>query len=198
MIDFGTYSSYLKSKGRNLSEVRKNQSDKLMNATFLGDVGYKRVYILDPQKGWKYTDAHYSKHSAASIVKDEVDSYLQFRPKEHYPIGTYVFIPDDTDFDLDINEEHPFEGDTKNLWLIVGRNDAKQFVRYLVLRCNWNLKWVVGYGDQKRILNCWCIARNANSYTSCDMRKYIARLAAFGNIAVYSCVYAGTPLEPYS
>lgn len=198
MIDLDTYSYYLKSKGRNLAEVRKNQSDKLMNATFLGDVGYKRVYILDPEKGWKYTDAHYSKHSAASIVKDEVDSYLQFRPKEHYPIGTYVFIPDDTDFDLDIDEEHPFEGNTRNLWLIVGRNDAKQFVRYLVLRCNWNLKWVVGYGDQKKILNCWCIARNANSYTSCDMRKYIAQLAAFGNIAVYSCVYAGTPLEPYS
>lgn len=166
MIDRATYLSHLTKKGRNLSEVRKNYSDDIMNKTFTGDVGYKRVYILDPNEGWKYTEAHYSKHAAASIIKDEVDSYLQFRPKEHYPVGTYVFIPDDTSFDLDIDEEHPFKGDTKNLWLIVGRNDAKQFVRYLVLRCNWNLKWTVGYGDKKKVYSCWCIARNANSYTS--------------------------------
>lgn len=82
MLSINDYSLYLRTKGKNLSEVRRNESDRIMNATFTGDIGYRRVYLLDKDKGWVFTDAKYSRHSKASISKDDVDSYLQFRPKE--------------------------------------------------------------------------------------------------------------------
>ena len=167
MITFSDYASALNSKGRNLSEIRKNQADQLMNITFTGDIAYKKVFILDPGVGWHYVDAKYIRHAQVSMAKDAIDHYLQFRPNDHHPVGTYVFIPDDTSFDLDsINECDPLNGDTSNLWLIVGRNDANQFVRYMVLKVNWNFKWVFGHGDKKKIYSCWGCARNANSYTS--------------------------------
>jgi len=166
MILFQDYKSHLLRNGRNLSEVRKNQSDMVMNASFTGDVGYKKVYILTQKNGWQYVDAKYSKHATPSILRDAVDYYLQFRPDVHFPVGSYVFIPDDTSFDLDINESDPLNGDISNLWLIVGRNNSKQFVRYQVLKINWNFKWVHRVGDKIKVLNCLGCARNANSYTS--------------------------------
>lgn len=193
MITYNDYMSILSSKGSHLGEVRKNRADMIMNATFTGDIGYRKVYILDKEKGWEFVDAKFTKHAASSIVKDAVDSYLQFRPKVHYPIGTYVFIPDDTSYELtvsplpeeieepiidddpvcepdpveevhyDINGADPLCDDAKNLWLIVGRTDNRQFVQYLILQCNWKLRWVVGYGDRKDLFSCWCAVRNANS-----------------------------------
>ena len=167
MITFESYRNYIASAGQNLSEVRKNTSDDIMNKSFKGDVGYKKVYILSPDRGWEYVDAKYSKHATPSILRDAVDYYLQFRPKVHYPVGTYVFVPNDVSNELDIDLDKPLSGDTSNLWLIVGRNDSKQFVRYQILKCNWNFKWVHRVGKSVSVFNCWGCARSANSYTSC-------------------------------
>lgn len=180
MITWNDYKSALSGKGNHLGEIRKNHADMIMNATFTGDIGYRRVYILDPAEGWKYTDAKFSRHSLTSISKDGVDSYLQFRPKEHYPIGCYVFIPDDTSYDLKINANNPLSGDVKDLWLIVNKTDNRQFVQYLVLRCNWNFKWITGIGDEKVVQNCWGCIRNANSYTGGTWVDY--RITALDNI----------------
>lgn len=166
MISIDDYTSYLSDQGNSLGRVRKQRADMVMNAVFKGDTGYKRVFILDPNDGWKYTDARYSKHTIQSISKDEVDYYLQFRPNEHYPVGTYVFIPNETTDTLDIDEDDPFNGNISDLWLIVQRNDTKQFVRYLVLPINYELKWVMGYDDRKEIWRCWCCVRDSKSYTS--------------------------------
>lgn len=195
MISLDDYASLLMANGKHLGEVRKTQSDQIMNATFTGDISYRKVYILTPDDGWQFVDAKFSRHVASSIAKDQVDSYLQFRPKVHFPVGCYVFIPDDTSYEMNIDLEDPLHGDVSNLWLIVNRNDSKQFVRYLVLKCNWNYRWVYGLNGEKQVFNCWGVARNANSYTSCDA-ICITRLAAVGNAAVYSFVYAGTALEP--
>lgn len=172
MITLSDYQSYLLNNGKNISEVRKNQSDLIMNATFTGDTGYKKVYILSPTEGWCYEDAKYSKHATYSILKDAVDYYLQFRPKVHYPIGTYVFIPDDTDNDIGFYEYEPADPfkdsnfTVDKLWMIVGRDDATQFVRYNIIKCNWNLRWIYKLKGERQILNCWCAIRSANSYTS--------------------------------
>lgn len=167
-MDYSTYATYLNGKGKTLGEVRKNESDRIMNAMFQGDVGYRKVYILDPEQGWHYTDAKFSKHAASSIAKDSVDSYLQFRPKEHHPIGTYVFIPDDTDFELGDMPEDPIAptSDVSKLWMICDVTSSNQFVKYLVLKINYNFKWVHGSAHKRTVLNCWGCARNANSYTS--------------------------------
>lgn len=166
MITIDDYMTHLRNKGNTVGEIRKTEADMITNATFRGDPACRRVYILDPIRGWHWTEAKLHKHLNQSIASDEVDSYLQFRPKEHYPIGTYVFIPEDESYDMHLNEERPFNGDLSHLWLICERSDSRQTVQYLVLQINWNFKWVVGYGDQKKVLNCWGVVRNANSYTS--------------------------------
>ena len=69
------YKNYLTIRGKNLSEVHKHDSAMVLNVTFNGDVGYKRVYILDPKKEWIWTDAKYIRHSRQSINADPVDKY---------------------------------------------------------------------------------------------------------------------------
>ena len=172
IITLENYQNMLLDKGGNLSEVRKNQSDMIMNATFMNDVGYKKVYILSKENGWEYVDAKYGKHASYSILKDAVDSYLQFRPQVHYPVGTYVFIPDDTSSEIGFYEyqpEDPFKDlnfTVSKLWMIVGRDDSTQFVRYNIIRCNWNFRWVYKLHGEYQIMHVWGSVRNANSYTS--------------------------------
>lgn len=166
MITLSDYQTALGKDGKHLGEIRKNDSDAIQNATFTGDIAYRRVYILDPEQGWHYEDAKFSRHALVSMSKDGVDSYLEFRPKVHYPIGTYVFIPDDTSYDLEINEENPLYEGAKNLWFIIERNNDRQFVQYLVIKCDWLLRWVVDLGTTKKIAKCWGSAQAANSYTS--------------------------------
>lgn len=172
MITQNMYKSMLTSRGRNLSQARRNQSDMIMNATFTGDTGYKRVYILDPERGWHYEDAKYSKHATVSILKDAVDYYLQFRPKVHYPIGVYVFIPDDTSDDIGFKEFEPIDPfqderfDLNKLWMIVNKNDDTQFVRYNVLKCNWDFRWICKVHGKMELMHVYSASRNANSYTS--------------------------------
>lgn len=172
MITSDMYKNILNMKGRNLSQVRQYNSAMVMNATFTGDVGYKQVYILDKDEGWKYEDAKYSKHATPSILKDAVDYYLQFRPRIHYPVGTYVFIPNDMDYEIGFEEDepsNPFEDenfDVDKLWMIVGRNDANEFVRYNIIKCNWNFRWIARVNGENKVLNVFGSVRNANSYTS--------------------------------
>lgn len=161
------YKSYLASEGNTLSQVKRNESDIVINQTFTADAAYKKVYILT-QNGWKFEDAKYQIHTTPSILKDAVDYYLQFRPKIHYPIGSYVFIPDDTDFDINLSGselDNPFtlpDDRITQLWFIVGRDDALSYVRYNVLKCNWNFKWLYKHN----LYSCWGANRSASSYTS--------------------------------
>ena len=163
------YQSMLTSRGKNLSQARRKQSDMIMNATFTGDTGYKRVYILDPENGWHYEDAKYSKHATVSILKDAVDYYLQFRPKVHYPVGVYVFIPNDMDDEIGFEEyepDDPFKDKGFNmtkLWMIVNRNDETQFVRYNILKCNWDFKWMCKVHGKWELMHVIGCSRNANS-----------------------------------
>lgn len=180
MITSDMYKSILNHRGSNLSEVRKYNSAAVVNATFTGDVGYKRVYILDKEKGWIWTDAKYSKHATPSILRDAVDYYLQFRPYEHYPVGTYVFIPNDVNNTIDFSEDSPPDpfkdanftdpsfdiNNESQLWLLVGRNDEVEFVRYNIIKCNWNFKWIYKINGVNKILHCFGAVRIQSSYTS--------------------------------
>lgn len=126
-----------------MGETLRNQSALIMDSTFTNDTSYRQVRI-----NGELVDAKYSMHTDYSILKDNVDYYLQFRPKVHYSLGTYVDIPDDTD--------------TYKTWLIVGRTNDNQFVRYLVLECNFTFKWVVN----NTIYSCLACIRSRNSYNS--------------------------------
>lgn len=167
MITLDMYQEALSSAGPNMGDIRKSESDIVINNTFLNDPAYKLVYILT-KDGWKFEDAKYQRHAKETITKDAVDYYLQFRPKVHYPIGSYVLVPDDLSPKLNLsgNElKNPFLQPVEKRtqwWMIVGRSQTSSFVRYNILQCNWNFKWV--YDGQ--IHECFGCMRNANSYNS--------------------------------
>ena len=106
-----------------MGQALKNQSDMIMNETFTNDIAYRKCYIDNTP-----VDAKYIVYTYYSISKDAVDYHLQFRPGIHYPIGTYIDIPDDVGI--------------YNRWLIVGRSDEPQFVKYNILKCNWTFRWI--------------------------------------------------------
>lgn len=174
-MNIDTYKEYLSSHGKTLGQARRNQSDVIMNSTFTQSPSYKKVYILT-KDGWQWEDTKYQTHSEQSIVKDTVDYYLQFRPKIHYPIGSYVIVPDDTSPDINLTEDellNPFSQPIKNRtqwWIIVGRDESYSYVRYMILKCDWEFKWVYN----GKLMTCWACSRNANSYTSGVWRDNIS------------------------
>lgn len=176
MIDASSYKTYLSAHGANIAQVRRNQTDFTINATFDHDPTYRQIYILTPE-GWKWEEAKYQFHNAQSIAKDKVDNYLQFRPKVHYPIGCYVMIPDDTDPVLHFTEdelENPFlcwEKYHKYFWFIAERDNQNAYVRYNVLPCNHVFKWIYD-GQKYSVLGS---IRAANSYTSCVYTRLAIR-----------------------
>lgn len=167
MIELSDYISKISRGGNNLGELRKNRADIVENANFTGDIGYRRAYILDPDNGWHWQDIKFSKHGITSTSKSGVDSYVQFRPKVGYPIGTYLFIPDEKSYQLNINKDNPLCDEANKLWFIVDKTDYRQFIRYLVVKCDYLLRWVTNFGGKRHIEKCWAACESANSYTSC-------------------------------
>lgn len=167
MINLNQYKQHLSNSGKNLAQVRRNQTDAVLNQTWTADPTYRRVYILTPN-GWKWEDAKYQFHFAQTVSKDDVDYYLQFRPGVHYPIGTYVIVPDDTSPDINLTVEelaHPFKQPLirrTQWWLIVDRDHQNAYVRYNILRCNWEFKWI----HNQKLEKIFAVVRSANSYTS--------------------------------
>ena len=100
---------------------------------------FKKKYI---------SEETFKKIANYTISKDAVDYHLQFRPGVHYPIGTYIDVPDD------VGEYHT--------WLIVARSDEPQFVKYNILKCNWTFKWM----DGEIVRECLGVLRSRNSYNS--------------------------------
>lgn len=166
-MDLRTYRSLLTSDGSSLAEIKKKQSYAVINNTFTQDPTYKRVYILT-KDGWKFEDAKYQPHTTKSILRDDVDYFLQFRPKVHYPIGSYVIIPDDVSDEINLTEQElidPFTQPVKNRtqwWMIVDADRANAFVRHYILPCNWEFRWMW----DGRIQKCFGAIRSAQSYTS--------------------------------
>ena len=86
----------------------------------------------------------------------------------NFGLGSYVFVPDDTDFDINISGhelDDPFslpDERITQLWFIVARDDAAAYVRYNILKCNWKFQWIY----KNELYSCWGANRSANSYTS--------------------------------
>lgn len=139
----------MESKGSYVGRAIKLQSDDIMDETFFNDAHTVPVRVYYPHKGIdKNTYAKFQISSKSSIVKDQEEYHVQFRTKEHYPIGCYIDIPDDTD--------------TIRTWLLVDRNENPQFVKYSVLPCNWTFRWIA----KGKIYSCLGTIRNRNSYNS--------------------------------
>ena len=189
MISFNE-AKKLYGSNKTIGQQVKEESDWLMEATWDGDIQSKKCYIYDyfhddqPELnvGMTYEnttktkiDAKFIIKTYQSIDKDQIEYYLQFRPSQKvrfdesdelyyfetdyrrkygvqdFPIGMFVDVPDD-------NKVY-------HKWLVCDVEYANQFVKYLVLPCDYYLTWIErnGYERHKRAM--WCVSRNQNSYT---------------------------------
>lgn len=137
------YKRFLKARGNWNGDAINTNSIQLMNATFKNDPAY-RIATINNEK----IEIKYFVSQKYSIAKDQVDYLIQFRPGVHYPIGTYIDIPDD------VGDYHT--------WLIVGRNNEPLFVKYNILMCNWTFKWIY----KGKVHSCLGVIRSRNSYNS--------------------------------
>ena len=174
---------------KTIGQIYKEQSDWLMEETFWNDPQSKVCYIYDyfhddqPDKnvGMTYEnttktkiDAKFIVKTYQSIDKDQVEYYIQFKPSQKtrfeegdelyyfetdyrrkygvqdFPIGLMIDIPDDTGL--------------YHKWLICSKEPANQFVKYLVLPCNYFLHWVENDGQNRYKRSMWVVLRNQNSY----------------------------------
>lgn len=175
---------------KTIGQIYKEQSDFIMEETFWNDPQSKVCYIYDyfhddqPDKnvGMTYEnttktkiDVKFIVKTYQSIDKDQVEYYIQFRPSQKvwfeesdelyyfetdyrrkygvqdFPIGMMIDIPDDTGL--------------YHKWLICSKEPANQFVKYLVLPCNYFLHWVENDGQNRYKRSMWVVLRNQNSYT---------------------------------
>lgn len=172
---------------KTVGEISKENSDFLMEQTFENDIQAKRCYIYDyfhddqPEKNYHIThenttktpiDAKFIIKEYRSIDKDQVGYYLQFRPSEpleftdgdelyyfekdyrnvfmtEFPISAYVDIPDDRG--------------VYRKWMVVDKEYANQFMKYLILPCDYHLTWVETNGKKRVKRKMWTVLRNQNS-----------------------------------
>lgn len=148
--------------GETVSDSMRIQSDELMNKTFTNDLGYRKcklysrtMELLEPS-----IDIKYQYSQVYTLNKDQVEYLAQFRPGYHPEkkyvdsdgverLGFYIEIPDKN---TGVNE----------MWLILGKNDKNNFIRYNILKCNWTFRWI----KDGIVYSCLGIIRNRNNYNS--------------------------------
>lgn len=166
------YKRRVGNQGRHVGEALKKQSDTIMEQTFDRDIAYRICYL-----DGKPIEAKYITYTYYSISKDAVDYHLQFKPGVHTQIGKYIDVPDDTG--------------AYNRWLIVGRSDEPQFVKYNILKCNWTFKWIA----DGVVHECLGVLRKRNNYNSGLWTDYAVVHCVFWKRHSESLLIAGRSLE---
>ena len=181
---------------KTIGQIYKEQSDFLMEETFLNDIQTKTVYLYDfahddqPHLKDHMTydnttktrvEAKFIVKSYQSVDKDQVDYYLQFRPSKHTEFvegdDLYYFETDyrkkygNDDF-IGLYCDIPDDKGIYRKWLIVRKEIANQFVKFLILPINYQLMWIETKGQEKIKRKMWCVLRNQNSYNSGIWRDY--------------------------
>lgn len=167
-MNINSYKEYLTSKGGSIGEIRKKQSDMLMDATFDKDPTYKRGMLYNANlEPIEIVEFKFQKAQTYTINKDQVEYFVQFRTSYHPEKRSneedkqYRLYEDGKErlsFYLDIPDDN---GDIYK-WLIVGRNNDNAFVRYNVLQCNWIFEWMI----DRKYYSCLGVMRSRNNYNS--------------------------------
>lgn len=129
----------------------KHQSAMIREATFTHHVGYMKVKVDNVEY-----DAHFTPSTEFSANKNEGSYFIEFRHGVEFPMGTYVWIP---------NEQKGFEP-----WLITSRPDNVLVKRVDIQKCNFLMRWQ--HHDDTEIVERWCVLRRPYSSTI-DGSEYI-------------------------
>ena len=175
---------------KTIGQIRKEESDFLMEQTWDGDLQSKTCYIYDfyhDDKPWlaedithenttkTKIDAKFIVTKYSSIDKDQVEYHLQFRPSQPVRFTEddelYYYETDykkrySTQFPIGLFVDIPDEKNVYHKWLIVAKEEGNQFLKYSVLPCDYYLHWIEVNGTERIKRKMWCVSRAMNSYTS--------------------------------
>ena len=151
------------------------------------DVTPKYYYTLSEGMTYENTsktciDAKFIIKGYQSIDKDQIEYYLQFKPsqKTHFNEDDELYYFE-TDYRSKYHNDN-FIGlycdisDDEGIyhkWIILKKEIANQFVKYMILPVNYEFMWIERNGQEKIKRRMWAILRNQNSYNSglwTDMR----------------------------
>lgn len=148
--------------GGSVGDRCRSNSDDAVNKTFRNDPAWRSavLYSQDMQILEEDVDFKFQYSQSYTINKDQVEYLAQFRPGYH-PEKKYKWEDgkERLGFYLKFREKN---SNTEEMWLIVGRNDTNSFIRYNILKCNWEFKWVV----DGKVYKCLGVLRDRNSYNS--------------------------------
>lgn len=168
-------------------QLRKVQSDEIMNVTWDRDIQSKKCYMYDYYHDDDRENAenlHYNKNTTktpvdakfiitqyGSLSKDQVEYHIQFRPGVREVLPYYKETYGKFGMALNIGNyiDIPDDDGVYNKWLICSRELGNQFVKYNVLPCNYHFHWV--YDNKKYAI--WGVARLRSSYNSGLWTDYV-------------------------
>lgn len=157
---FEHYKNRMAHKGSNLSEMLRAQSNMVIEQTWDRDPNYRRVYVVKVGSGLpkitakhELIDVKFNVDSYQKVGSDEPAYHLQFRHgaeklNADIGVGSYVYMEDE-------------DGEWK-WWLLTAIDERPQFRQYIILECNWTLKWVFN----NQIHSCLAVQRYQSSYSS--------------------------------
>ena len=172
---------------KTIGQIHKENSDFLMEETFWNDPQSKECYIYDyfhdnqPELKDHMTyenttktkiDAKFIIKTYQSIDKDQVEYYVQFKPSQPLEFvkgdDLYYFETDyrqryGVEFPIGLMIDIPDEKGVYRKWLIAQREDGNQFLKYLILPCNFHLMWIEKNGQDRIKRKMWCVLRSQNS-----------------------------------
>ena len=166
---------------KTLGQIRKDESDKIMNFTWDGDISSRVVYLFDywhdhnktllnemqPDEYMTPIDAKFVVHTSQTLDKDMISVHLQLRPGQVCNVDYYDEFfkkPYDAQFPIGLYALIPDEQGVYNRWLVVEKANfnVAQFPTFEILRCDKVFEWIF---DGKKY-RCPGVLRSQNSYNS--------------------------------
>ena len=181
---------------KTIGQIHKEESDWLMEETFLNDIQTRVVYLYDfAHDDQPYLKDHMTYENTTktrveakfiiktyqSMDKDQVEYYLQFRPSQKTEFSEsdelYYFETDyrnkyHNDDLIGMYCDIPDDKGIYRKWLICKKEIANQFVKFLILPVNYELMWIERVNQERLKRKMWCVLRNQNSYNSGIWRDY--------------------------
>jgi len=171
----------MENQGKTHGQIRKTQSDDIMNQTWWDDIQSRVVYLYDyfhdnePTTNYDRhpeedplkipVDAKFIITQYETLSKDQVEYHLMFRPGQEDPTDYYeekYHMTWSARFPVGLYVDVPDDDGVFNRWLIVAEQHGNQFIKYSILPCNYFFHWVY----KNKLYDMCAVARLRNSYNS--------------------------------
>lgn len=187
MPNLKTYKIMMGLKGNTSAQMRKNDSDMIMENTWNEDLQSRVAYIYDyfhddepdknvdlnpaESKSKVAVDIKFITDSYNTLAKDQVPYHIQFRPSHENPLEYF-----EDEYVKKYGIEYPLGlfidiPDIKTgiyrRWLICATaNLYEQFSSWSVLPCDYKYQWIYTKNGVRKKYEMWGAQRSQNSYNS--------------------------------